>query len=84
MLIEIEANGLGPNIAQEWLPFVEAYARLGDWTAAETLSREVHQSHTRNDAMLCALWGELGRDFEADAAAQNARATVNEFAGCEN
>lgn len=49
----------GSNTSSEWLPFIEAYARVGNWKRAGDLSIAALERDKRIDASMCALWGQL-------------------------
>ena len=53
-----EADKLGyqPTNAFEFIPFIEAYGTLGEWTKAGELSREASKWQLNSQAMLCATW----------------------------
>ncbi|MGE5251244.1 MAG: hypothetical protein ACM3QS_13645 [Bacteroidota bacterium] len=56
--LEEEARSLGyvPEEALEWLPFIEAHARLGDIQSAARLSREAIKAQARARKGVCAVW----------------------------
>ncbi len=76
-----QQQGLEANVGIEWLPLVEAYARTGDWAAALDLSATVHRMHTKNDAMICALWGQIIAATDS-AEAADVFAEVGQLASC--
>lgn len=53
---EAAANGLTAITPVEWLPFIEAYARTGDFAKARELTQQVHEGNKDLDPALCALW----------------------------
>ena len=61
-----------PNDASERVPFIEGYARTGDWESALRLSRETAAVSNLYQPMLCQLWQNL--DEETDAAPQKSEA----------
>ena len=56
-----EANQLGfaPQDSLEWLPFIEAYARLGQWDEAEQLANLAVGSDGRVRKGVCQVWGRI-------------------------
>lgn len=70
-----QAAGYSPldsesNSAYEWLPFIEGYARSGNWDEARELTLEAQQLGEEYKASLSNLWDELAKD-----------ATENDVAG---
>jgi hypothetical protein len=59
-----------PNDASERLPFIEGYARTGDWENALSLTRESADVSPLYQPMLCQLWQNLAAET-ADSAAKN-------------
>ncbi|NMC54749.1 MAG: glycosyltransferase family 39 protein [Chloroflexi bacterium] len=47
------------NSPYEWIPFIQAYARDGQWQKAADLLNNTYQTDTRYQAMLCRVWGDL-------------------------
>lgn len=56
-----EANRFGyePQDSIEWLPFIEAYAQMGQWDEAERLAKVVVESDTRVRKGVCQVWGRV-------------------------
>ena len=44
----------------EYLPFIEAYARSGDWQQAFSLSKAAQASISEMEPLLCETWARLG------------------------
>ena len=51
-------NGMKPNSPDELLPFIEGYARAGEWTRATELSRSLLPASTLKPRV-CELWKRL-------------------------
>lgn len=51
-------GGWKPSLAVEWLPFIEGYARLGQWEEVQSLATETAQLESAHPA-LCSLWREI-------------------------
>jgi len=51
-----------PDDPTEYLPFLEAYARLGRWDEAQALSTRIAASVPLLRPVLCAFWQDLSRD----------------------
>lgn len=58
------------NTPQEWLPFVEAFARSGRADEAAEISRAIFQKDRRMDRQLCGLWVGLRQIAAGTAAGQ--------------
>ena len=71
-----------PNHASERLPFIEAYARIGDWARALELSRESLRINQFMGEMLCAAWGRLALEAEPSPAKDQALKDVVDEMGC--
>ena len=61
---EAAAQGIAPdsteaNAPQEWLPFIEGYARTGDWGRAAELTLVNSRIDSNYEPMLCRLWERL-------------------------
>ncbi len=61
-----------PNEPSERLPFVEGYAHVGRWQAAEDLSRQTLKITALMKPMLCATWQRIAQTTTPDAAQQGA------------
>ena len=59
---EAQKLGFGPNNPQEWLPFIEGYARAGGWRDAVDTTLHVRQVNRFLSPRLCALWGRILAD----------------------
>ncbi len=46
----------GSDSVYEWMPFLEAYARLGRWADVEGLVKEIAASHAGYNTFLCKQW----------------------------
>jgi len=70
------AEGLQPGFGPEYLPFIEAHARTGDWQKAYELSIAAQATVKDMEPLLCSTWGRLGQIPAADTAmVQRARET---------
>lgn len=60
------------NSPQEWLPFIEGYARTGEWERAAALTVVNSQIDSNYEPALCVLWERLKvegpQDSDAEAA----------------
>ncbi len=71
-----------PNDASERFPFIEGYARTGDWNKALQLSRATAQISDLYQPMLCQLWQILEDDTEASDARTEALRQIDSEIGC--
>ncbi len=68
MVIELERQaletGLSPNNPLEWLPFIEARARNGEWQLAAVRTVEVFEESNLsvNRRYLCDFWSRISQD----------------------
>jgi hypothetical protein len=53
---EAKAKGLGSNSGSEYLPFIEAYARTGQWSQAFEMSQNAQNNTAGLKPVLCNNW----------------------------
>ena len=53
---EADAHGYGPDLAAEYLPFIEAYAQTNQWEQAYQLSLIAHEIGSGSGMALCNAW----------------------------
>ncbi len=70
------STGLSPKQPSEYLVFVEAYALLGRWQDAQSLSQKVAQSGDFYQRAACATWDRLTQTTDA-AKAQAVKAALS-------
>jgi hypothetical protein len=70
---EAEEAGFGPQSPSEQLPFIEAYARTGDWKKAWKVTDEVSSKASQYQPALCQLWNRLETDLKPDPESQAGR-----------
>lgn len=63
---EAQKLGLGPEYGAEYIPFIEAYARTGDWQRAYELTVTADALTLSHKKMLCANWIRLSTMPSAD------------------
>lgn len=71
-----------PNDAAERFPFIEGYARTGDWNRALLLSRDTVQVSALYQPMMCKLWDILEKETESSDAKSAALNQVESEIGC--
>jgi hypothetical protein len=59
---QAQAKDLRPANGFEYIPFIEAYARLGTWDQAYQLTRSANRLTQAMYFMLCPTWKELAQD----------------------
>jgi hypothetical protein len=59
---EAQKKGLRPDNGFEYIPFIEAYARLGNWEQAYQLTRTANRMTQAMYFILCPTWKELVQD----------------------
>lgn len=82
---EASAQGFSPsasvsNSPREWLPFIEGYARLGDWQTAYDLTLQSYETDGRYREMLCNLWNRLNTSTKPGNSHKN---NILNFMACE-
>jgi hypothetical protein len=78
-----QMNGLHPFHSYEYLPFIEAYAHLGDWETAYDLTRTANRVNAGMDSVLCPLWGRLETSATASPERDEAVARIKDKIGCQ-
>ena len=68
---EAEAGGFSPRNGSEWIPFIEAYARQGNWEAAKQRTLNAAQLTAEMEPALCATWDRI-LNVTSDSAEQRA------------
>lgn len=79
---EAADGGFRAKNGVEMLPFIEAYARLGDWATAQTLTRQAQVLPDRSTSLLCTTWGALGSETPKTAEQAGIIAEVQGDLGC--
>jgi hypothetical protein len=67
---QADSLGLNPFWGSEWLPFIEGYARQGDWQKAESLTLDSLASYPLMASGVCETWSRIDRTANPDPAAQ--------------
>lgn len=71
------------NAPQEWLPFIEGYARTGEWERAAELTLVNSRIDSNYETALCVLWEGLAAEGPRDPAAEGAVARVWQDLECD-
>jgi hypothetical protein len=80
---QASGSGLRPRNSIELLPFIEAYARTGDWTLASKLTKQGQALPDRSTSVLCDVWRNLGETATASAERDRTVASVKGELGCQ-
>jgi hypothetical protein len=80
---QAEQNRLRPRNSIELLPFIEAYARSGDWKSAQKLTSQGEGLPDRSVSVSCNVWKELGATAAASAERDQTTAAVLAELGCQ-
>jgi hypothetical protein len=75
---QAKAQGLAPGFGPEYVPFIEAHARSGDWQKALELSQAADITTAEMKPLLCFTWDRLGKLPGANGSAvEKARQTFS-------
>jgi hypothetical protein len=58
-------QGLRPGSDIEYLPFIEAYAHLGDWKTAAAIEKDINLNQRVIRPSLCFLWNKIEQETSA-------------------
>jgi hypothetical protein len=76
-----EKLGYHPNNVQEWFPFIDAYARTGDWEQALLRTRQLLKINRALASRVCNLWEHITMDVDVP---QDVEASFTELTGKYN
>jgi len=76
-------NDLQPENGFEYLPFIEAYAHVGDWSTAKGMTRVSQRTLKGIDPLLCNIWLKLEDSAPATAERDNIIISVKEDLNCD-
>jgi hypothetical protein len=62
MATQAARKGMLPEDPLEWLPFIEAEARVGSLATAEQITRQVWKQEPKLQRGLCVLWSRVQKD----------------------
>jgi hypothetical protein len=71
-----------PNQADERIPFIEAYAHVGQWERAQQLTLDALGQNPSTDRILCHAWERLSATIEPDDEARAAIGQTRLDLGC--
>jgi hypothetical protein len=64
--VEVDALGFEPDLAAEYLPFIEAYAHTNQWEQAYQMSLAAHEIGAGSGMALCNSWRRFAQ-FDSNA-----------------
>jgi hypothetical protein len=76
-------KGLRPGNSIELLPFIEAFARSGDWATAQKLTMQAHTLPVPSVSVLCDVWRDLGSTAQASPGRDTTVAALQSSLGCQ-
>jgi hypothetical protein len=59
---QAEANGFGPGNGVEYLPFIDGFARTGDWKTAEAMTFAANEDARVMAPILCPTWQQIEQE----------------------
>jgi hypothetical protein len=79
---EARARGLTPATGMEWVPFMEAYANTGNWSAAMEISTQANDLTNNMQAYLCDAWSRIEKSAPASGEEDTTIAAAREKLAC--
>ncbi len=79
---EASLLGLAPRSPYEYLPFIEAHARLDDWQTASSLTRSAFQMDKGAASSLCSLWTALETETAPSSQREAAVSEIQSALSC--
>jgi len=77
-----EANGYRPGNGIEYLPFIEGFARYGDWETAQKLTIRANKVTLKMKPILCAIWQDLEDETAQSESADEFKSQTLEKLNC--
>lgn len=71
------ANGYSPGNGVEYLPFIEGFARTGQWKTAEEMTLQANENARVMPPILCPTWEKIAAETPSSANLQEFIASVN-------
>jgi len=78
---EAEEQGLHPGDANEWIPFIQGYAVMGEWDKAINRTLEAYQMKSEIAPRLCWLWKNLQSSTSTPA---EVITTLQKYLSCDD
>lgn len=80
---DAEASGYLPPNGVEYLPFIEGYARQGDWEQAIRLSKQANRITGAMPKILCPTWEKIAAEMEPSEAQSVALSELRNHLRCD-
>ena len=80
---EASTKGFRPRASVELIPFIEAFARSGDWKTAQDLTSSANVYPPRAQSLLCSLWKNIEKSTQPDAQRAATLALLKNKLGCQ-
>ena len=80
---EASEKGFHPANGLEYLPFIEAYAQVGNWNQAFELTKTSNKLSKGMENALCSAWSRFQQQTESSPERDNAIVKVKEALGCK-
>jgi len=79
---EAQQKGFAPAYGAELLPFIEAFARNGQWAEAAALSKQANSMQDSPQKMLCSLWQRVMQTVTPSRERETAFQAVQQELSC--
>lgn len=80
---EARQQGIRPAHGRELLPFIDGFARSGDWSTASELTHEAIDLTPKLRAQLCTAWKTIRSQTNASPARDQVMPQIQENLGCD-
>jgi hypothetical protein len=80
---EADGQGYQPVYGLEYIPFIEASARLDDWDSARNFTRRAAAATENMERVLCANWQRILETSDESPEASRAWQDINTQLGCQ-
>jgi hypothetical protein len=85
LLSEATAKGYVPEVDTELYPFIDAYARSGNWQNAEKITSQLADgTNSTLQLGLCHLWEKLAKDFTDPNSSKISAEVIHSTLNCGN
>jgi len=81
---DAQSRGLKPLHGLEYLPFIEAYARLDNWEKAFVLSRQANRASPEMETALCPFWQRIDQELPGSSGKDYFLQEAVNLLKCEN
>jgi tetratricopeptide (TPR) repeat protein len=81
---QAESRNIKPLHGLEYLPFIEAYARLNDWEKAVVLNRQSNRASPEMESALCPFWQRMDQELPRSNGKDYFLPEAVKLLGCKN